>query len=223
MTTLQNTNLMVRPLVKKLSISGFLALAGMAGPVVLVITDMTTGLTAPGYNYIHDSISSLAWTRFGFVQTVGFLAIGLLVELFVAGLFFNVRGRRGFGFGLALLAVFGFGLLLVGAFHTNPAEGPSTVEGTIHGYAAKSIFWFFPVAAGLIATSLKNDPYWKPLFIYTIAAAGIAVALMISSIFLSESSWFGLFERILVADEIIWVEVMAYRLLRLSLKARPQP
>jgi hypothetical protein len=33
-------------------------------------------------------------------------------------------------------------------------------------------------------------------------------------------SWFGLYERILVAVMVIWVEVMAVQLLRLSLRAQ---
>jgi hypothetical protein len=219
MAMIQTTNLMTRPLVRKLSASGFLALAGMAGPVILVITDVVTGLAAPQYNFIRDSISSLAWSRLGFIQTIGFLTIGLLVELFVAGLFFNIRGRRGFGFGLAVLALFGFGLLLIGAFHTEIAGGPPTVEGTIHSLVAKSIFWFFPAASLLMAPTFKTYPYWRPLFVYSLGAAGFAVLLMIASLFLLEDTTvFGLFERILVADEIVWVEIMAVRLLLLSLK-----
>jgi hypothetical protein len=41
---------------------------------------------------------------------------------------------------------------------------------------------------------------------------GIALAIL-----QEESSWFGLVERLLVANMIIWVEVSALKLLRLSL------
>jgi hypothetical protein len=220
MDTFQPADFMTRPFFNRFSLSGIMALAGMSGPLILVITDLVTGLSTPGYNFIRDSISSLAWTRLGFIQTVGFLAIGLLVELFVAGLFFNLKGKRGFGFGLAVLAIFGFGLLLVGAFHTDQPGGVHTLEGVIHGWVAKTIFWFFAASALLMAPTLKADPHWKPLYRYSIAAAAVAVVLMISTLFLSESSWFGLFERILVADEIAWVEIMGIWLLRHSLKSR---
>jgi hypothetical membrane protein len=196
-----------------------LALAGIVGPIMLVVADMIVAFSDPGYNLIRHSISSLAWARLGWVQTIGFLAIGLLVELFVAGLYLNIRGVRGFGFGIGLLAVFGFGLLLIGAFHTDPAVGPSTVEGTIHGAAAKTIFWLFPIATLLISPSLRRDRRWRRLFIYSIAAAAFAVVFMILSVRLPpDLKWFGLLERILVADEIIWVEVMAISLLFLRLK-----
>jgi Protein of unknown function (DUF998) len=214
-------NLMTRPIVGRLGLNGILALAGIAGPLVLVIMDSVAALATPGYSLIRDSISSLAWTKLGFVQTIGFLVIGLLVELFVAGLLFSIRGAKGFGFGIALIAVFGFGLLLVGAFHTDPAGGMHTLEGTIHGIVAKTIFWLFPAAALLIAPSLRKNPFWKSLFIYSIIASIVAVGLMISTLWMpEENSKFGLFERGLVADEILWVEIMAIWLFRLSLRRK---
>ncbi len=219
----QYPNLTIRSVSGNFNLNAALAIAGIAGPVILVITDMVAGLSTPGYNYIRDSISSLAWTDLGWVQTIGFLAIGLLIELFVAGLFFNIRGRRGFGLGIGILAFFGFGLLLIGAFHTDPVNGPNTFEGAIHGYVAKTIFWLYPIAALIISYSMKHDPLWKDLFIYTIVAAVFAMVLMLSSILIpEEDGWFGLFERVLVADEIIWVEVMAIRLFSVSCRNRGQ-
>jgi hypothetical protein len=217
---LQTTNLLTRPVVSKLSLIGLLSLAGITGPCILVITDIVAASSAPGYNMIRDSISSLAWTRLGFIQTIGFLTIGLLVELFVAGLFFSVRGKRGFGFGLAALVLFGFGLLLIGAFHTSQSADTRTVEGIIHAWTAKSIFFLCPLAGLLMTPTLNIEKHWKSLAKYTLIAAIFAVIVMASSLFLEESAWFGLFERILVADEVIWVEFMAIWLLRLSFKTK---
>ena len=73
-----------RTSLRNINIHSILALAGIAGPVVLIIGDMAAGLSSPGYNLIRDSISSLALTRIGWLQTIGFLALGLLVEIFVA-------------------------------------------------------------------------------------------------------------------------------------------
>jgi hypothetical membrane protein len=206
-----------RPILGPLGLKSLLALAGILGPIILVVTDFTVAASDPGYSFIRHSISSLAWARLGWLQTIGFLTIGLLTEVFVAGLFFSIKGRLGFGFGIALLSCFGFGLLMIGAFHTDPAVGPHTIEGTIHGLAAKFIFWFFAVASLLIAPTLWKDPYWKPLFIYSLATAGFAIAFMVYSLWMPpDFAWFGLFERILVAIEVLWIEVMAVWLLRLS-------
>jgi len=210
-----------RPVLGRLTFKSLMALAGIFGPIILISTDYIVAFSDPGYSFIRHSISSLAWAQLGWVQTLGFLAIGLLTEFFVAGLYFSINGRRGFGRGIALLACFGFGLLMIGAFHTDPAIGPSTVDGTIHGLATKFVFLIFAIAILLVAPTLHGEPYWKSLYIYSIVTAIIAIGLMLNSIWMPpDFSWFGLFERILVADEIIWVEIMAIGLLRLSLRKR---
>jgi hypothetical protein len=190
----------------------------MAGPLVLIATDFTAAFSNPDYNMIRDSISSLALIPMGWLQTIGFLAIGLLVEIFAAGLLFNVRSDRGFHLGIGCLVFLGFGMLLIGAFRTDPVGAPDTTEGTIHMVAATIVFWLFPLASLLMAPSLKKDPYWQSIFRYTVVTGILALALAILVAILKDtSSWFGLAERILVANMIIWVEVAAIKLLRLSI------
>ncbi len=201
-----------------LDVRGILALAGVVGPFVLIVADLAAAFSEPGYNFIRDSISSLALTSMGWIQTIGFLAIGLLVEIFAAGLFLNIRGRRGFGLSIGLISSFGFGLLLIGAFRMDPVGGLRTTEGTIHGVAAAAVFWLFPIAISLLSLSLRNDPHWQGMFPYTVVASVLALAFVIGQLFLSaQLSWFGLYERLLVANAVIWVEVAAVRLLLLSL------
>jgi hypothetical protein len=120
---------------------------------------------------------------------------------------------------IALLVFFGFSLLLIGAFRTDPLGVDGTIEGRIHGLAATAAFWIFPAAILLIAPSFRNDPNWKGIFRYTLVAAVLAVVLVITlGVLPDETTWFGLMERIVVANMIIWVEVAAIKLLLLSLK-----
>jgi hypothetical protein len=206
---------------RRMNVHSLLAMAGMAGPLLLVVTDFTAALTSPEYNLVRDSISSLALTSLGWLQTIGFLAIGLLVEIFTAGLLFNVKRARGFHFSIGLLVFFGFALLLIGAFRTDPVGAVRTIEGRIHGLTASAAFWIFPVAILSIAPSIRKDPAWQGLFRYTVVAGILAIVLVITlGVFPDETSWFGLLERILVANMIIWVEVAAVKLLLLSLKRR---
>ena len=211
-------NLRSRPIIGPLNVYSILALAGVVGPLVLIVTDLTAAISQPGYSPIRDSISSLAWSPIGWLQTIGFLTVGLLVEVFVGGLLFSIRGGRGFGYGIGLLVCFGFGLLLIGAFRTEPVGVQQTIEGTIHDVTAKTVFFIFPIASLLIALSLRKDSRWEGLFRHTIATSCLALALVIGWLWLpDELSWFGLYERILVANAVVWVVIMAVRLLRLSL------
>ena len=97
---------------------------------------------------------------------------------------------------------------------------PTTIDGTIHLFAANTIFLALPLACLLIAPSLKIDSDWRPLFPYSIAIALFTLVwILIYKVWLpADLSWFGLYERILVVAEVLWVEVMAIWLLRLSLK-----
>lgn len=210
--------LRARSILGPLNVYGILALAGVTGPVVLILADLTAAFSDQRYDLVRDSISSLALTPMGWVQTIGFLAIGLLVEVFVAGLLFSIRRRWGFGLGLTLLVCFGFGLLLIGAFRTDPVGAPHTIEGTIHSVTATTVFWLFPTAILLLAPSLRNDPNWKNMFVYTVVTSVLAFALLIGQVWHpAQLSWFGLYERVLVANAVIWVEVIAVRLLLLSM------
>ena len=203
--------------VKKLNVHSALAFAGIAGPLILIITDLTAGFSNPDYNLVRDSISSLALTDAGWVQSIGFLAIGLLVEIFAAGLLFNIRDNRGFHLSIACLVVMGFGLLLLGAFRTDPVSAPDTTEGIIHNIAATSVFWLFPFTSLLIAPALKHDWHWESLFKYTVITGSLGFILVIMVGVLDDtSSWFGLAERLLVANVVIWVLIMGYKLLHIS-------
>jgi hypothetical protein len=202
-----------------MNVHSLLALAGMAGPLVLAVTDFTAALTSPNYNLVRDSISSLALTSLGWLQTIGFLTIGLLVEIFTAGLLFNVKGARGFRFSIGLLVLFGFALLLIGAFRTDPVGAARTIEGTIHGLMATTAFWIFPAAILIISPSFMKDPNWNGIFRYSLIAGLLAIALVITlGVLPDNTSWFGLLERLVVANMIIWVEVAAIKLLFLSVK-----
>jgi hypothetical membrane protein len=202
-----------------LNIYGLLALAGVAGPVVFIITNMITTFSARGYDVLHNTISSLTWTPLGWLQSIGFLAVGLFLEVFAGGLLFSVRGRRGFGIGIGLLVCLGFGLLLIGAFQEDFTGTAGTIHGRIHTIAATTVFSIFPIASLLIALSLRKDPYWRGLFLYTIIATVLAFGFVAVHFgLLPNQDWIGLYEQIMVGNMVIWVEVMAIQLLRMSLR-----
>jgi hypothetical membrane protein len=207
---------------KRLNINSVPAIAGIVGPVVVVVGDLAASLSTPGYSIVRDSISSLALTPIGWLQSIGFLAVGLLEVMLVAGLFFNIRRARGFHIGMGLLALCGFVLLLIGAFRMDPADAPRTIEGIIHTVASYGLGLLFSLSILSLAPSLKGDPNWRNLFTYTLVAGILGLALILGALFADQTGWFGLYERIIVANAIVWVEVAAVHLLRLSLRRGTQ-
>jgi hypothetical membrane protein len=203
---------------KRLTINSAPALAGIVGPIVVMVGDLAASLSSPGYSPVRDSISSLALTPIGWLQSICFLAMGLLEVFFVAGLFFNIRGARGFRPAVGLLALCGFTLMVIGAFRMDAPGTPRTIEGIIHTVASYSLGLLFAIAILSLAPSLKSDPNWKSILVYTLVAGVLAFGLIVGAFFAEQTGWFGLYERIIVLNAIIWVEVAAIHLLRLSLR-----
>jgi hypothetical membrane protein len=198
---------------------GFLALAGITGPWLLLGAELIVPLSLVNYSPLRDSISMLVWSGLGWIQSATLLIAGLLLEVFAAVLFLGIRGAKGFKFGILLLTLSGFGLLVVGAFPTDLPHFAPTLNGMIHGIASKTTFLLLPLAILLIAPSLRKDPYWRPMFGFSIAIVAVTFIWMTIYRWWSpqELGLFGLYERVLAAIEIIWIEVMAFWLLRLFL------
>ena len=76
-----------RSIIGPLNIYGISALAGITGPIIFISANITASFSNPVYSFIQDSISGLALTPMGWLQTIGFLVVGLLGEVFVVGLF----------------------------------------------------------------------------------------------------------------------------------------
>lgn len=208
---------------KRLNIDSVPALVGIMGPIVVVVGDLTASLSTPNYSLVRDSISSLALTSIGWLQSICFLAMGLLLEIFVAGLFFNIRRARGFHLGIGLLALCGFVLMLIAAFHMDVPGAERTIDGIIHTIASYGLGLLFPIAILSLAPSLKSTPNWKNVFVYTLIAGILGFGLIIGAIFGNQRGWFGLYERITILNALVWVEVVAIHFLRLLLRQELKP
>jgi hypothetical protein len=208
---------------KRLNIDSVPAIVGIVGPIVVIVGDLAASLSTAGYSPIRDSVSSLALTPIGWLQTICFLAMGLLLVIFVSKFFFNIRRARGFHAGIGLLAFCGFVLMLIAAFHMDAPGAKRTTDGIIHTIASYSLGLLFPIAILSLTRSLKSDPNWKNISIYTLVAGILALALILVALLAEQRGWFGLYERIIILNALIWVEVVAIHFLRLLLRQEPEP
>jgi hypothetical protein len=203
----------LKPMRKSTNINSVPAIVGIVGPVVVIVGDLAASLSIHGYSPIRDSVSSLALTSVGWLQSICFLTMGLLLEVFVAGLFFSIRRGRGFHTGIALLALCGFVLMLIATFHMD-YPGATTIDGAIHTIASYGLGLLFPIAILSLAPSLKTTPNWQNIFIYTLVAGVLALVLIMGALFAEQRGWFGLYERIIILNALVWVEVVAIHFLR---------
>jgi len=200
------------------------AIAGLAGPVLFGLLSTIAGLLWPGYDPVRQTISQLALGPQGRLQTAVFFLLSFLAMLFVIGLYPNVRDGIRLRIGITLLFLSGFGFLLIGIFPNDPPETIMTLRGLIHQTTIEAISILFPFACFPIVPSLKHDPRWENLATYTFITGvlGIILDIIGGMILLTHwlEPWFGLYERILTANALVWLEVMAIRLLLLSMSER---
>jgi hypothetical membrane protein len=192
-------------------------LAGVAGPVFLVLSDLICASFNPRYDLVYESISDQVFGPLGWLQTLSFYLFGILEIIFTLGFRRCMQQKRGFRTGIAVLFMIGLGFLIIASFHTDPPGYPRTLEGAIHIHAAEIIALLFPVACFLLAPSFKHDTRWKHLFPYTIIAGIVGLVLAVGRMRpMTQWVWFGLHERVMVLNAMIWMELAALRLLKLQ-------
>jgi hypothetical protein len=210
---------------RRLNVNSVPAIVGIVGSVVVIVGDLAASSSIPTYSLIRNSVSSFALTSLGWLQTICFLAMGLLWEIFAAGLYFNIRKARGFRLGIVLFALCGFVLMLIAAFHMDAQGAQRTIAGTIHTISSYSLGLLFPIAILCLLPSIKGTPRWRNIFVYTLIAGILGFGLIMGAIFGDQRGWFGLYERLIILNALVWVEVVAIHYLRLlqERQSKPQP
>src|SRR5688572_30295106 len=86
-----------------------LALAGIVGPIFFTVLVVVQGFLRPEYSHVKMPISALAAWPTGWIQTINFYVVGLLMIAFAVALHLGVQATRRGGTGFALLLMSGFG------------------------------------------------------------------------------------------------------------------
>lgn len=152
-------------------IDRLLALGGVLGPVVFVITVTLAGLLRPGYSPVDQTVSDLgigdhAWIVNGAVALLGLALVGFAIAFYR-----NVRPDADVRARLvtaALLASVGVSFALAGAF---PETDPR------HYVAALLFFVSAPLALASAGILLRGAPALRGWARATLAIAGLTVAL----------------------------------------------
>jgi hypothetical protein len=195
--------------------------AGLAMPIVSWGLSLVIIAAWPGYDPVSQSISLLANAPLGWLQTLAFVAGGLLGLAWAAGLS-SVLGasprQRALVLGLLLLQAaisFGFALL-----PTDPEGVPRTTVGALHLLDFYLYSVTMPLTLLALGLVMRRDPRWRSVARPSLAAAGlvlVATLLVPATVDGPLSPWLGLLERLYVAIPSLWqigVSLVALRLLR---------
>jgi hypothetical membrane protein len=196
-----------------------LAICGIIGPVSYAIVLITLGSLEPGYSHVTQTMSTLGSpvARHPIIMNIaGFGLLGLMIVALALGLDRGIRDGKGSKIGPGLVAVSGAAVGMLGIFHSEPGAESPTAMGTMHSVFVLIGGFALLLAPLAISPRLKRDEQWQSYVAYslgTVVVASVVAALYASNVF---ESWKGIIQRMAMAVLLIWLEVMAVKLLRVS-------
>lgn len=194
----------------------WLALAGVAGPMIFVIGFTVAGLLRPGYSPIREVVSALGVGANAWLQNSIFGVFGALLILFSIGLYYQLhpvtRGRW-LLIGCLLLLIGGAGMALSGIFTEEPATHPlHIICGFSLGFASPIVAFF------LFGRHLETVKGWRGYGRYSLLTGIVSTLLLLFSFVVYGPRFHigGLIVRILVLEVFAWHVIMGWRLFWLS-------
>ena len=204
------------------------AWAGMIGPALFVTTFTLEGWMRPGYDARAMFVSALALGPRGWIQCVNFVVFGALFIGFARGVAAEFPDGKASRAGPILLTIIGFSLLVSGFFVMDPVTvlpDLMTIHGKLHQFFGALVFSLSPVSCFVFLRRFHDDPRWRPLQWWTLAAGTITLAAVI---LLSAgptrapaapnafNAWNGLIQRTILIPYFAWQFIFALRLRALS-------
>jgi hypothetical protein len=161
------------------------------------------------YTLTADYVSELAIGRFGFVQTIAFLAFGLGTLALAAGIRRATRGSWGSLVGSFVFGLLGVGALVDAVFPVDEGRNPEqTMSGTVHILAGSLAFVFAMLGMFVLTRTFKRDVRWQSYWVLSLVLALGALV----TFFLPSGQWPGIFQRIFLGIVIAWMIFAALRL-----------
>ena len=195
----------------------FLALCGLAGPIVYVTVVAVLGHLYPGYSHLSQTMSELgaADAPHALVMNIaGIALLGVMIMAFAAALHQGSSQRGRTTFGTVLIAASGASLVMTAVFPCDTG-GEITLAGQLHGVFAAVGSVCMVVGMLITALILYEDSRWRSYAVLSVAIALLASALAVFYGLDIIEGWKGALQRISMGVALLWVVVVAVRLLRL--------
>jgi hypothetical membrane protein len=194
---------------------GGLAVAGMIGPVIFVVSFLVAGALRPGYSPLRQAISALGTGPNGWIEIASAETASVLITVFAIGLGVLLWPSLSTVWRwtcASLLSLPGVGLIIAG--FTDNARFRFT-----HTMASQAGLWGAVLAFLLFGIALYRARRWRPWSVYSLfASAATLVLLAVTFAGLSPGApladYGGLLERLVVIEVLAWYLVFGWKVLR---------
>jgi len=205
------------------------AISGITASLIWGILAAVGGFLRPGYNPLTQAISELGDTGAPLGSAIAERAViallGLLTILLAVGLHRGVGSGPDSRAGLAFMAVFGvFNIIQALFFPCDPGCVNTSFTGAMHSWIG--LAGFLALILGMLALSqrMRKDERWKRYSAYSVVSVIVFVGLYVGNILgygaISSVGIQGLVQRIVLGVPILWIGIVALRLLHLSNKSK---
>jgi hypothetical protein len=201
---------------------------GVIGPLLFIIVFLLEGATRADYNPLRYPVSSLSIGDLGWIQAANFLLVGVLLFAFAIGMRRALRGSRGGVWGPLLIGLAGIGLFGAGIFTTDPIYGypPSaplvlaqySLHGHLHNLCSLLFFAGLPTACFVFCRrfATSGERGWA---VYSLLSGlGMLATFVLAAVGFAQNPSLvqvaGVFQRLSISVGLIWVALLAFRLLR---------
>ena len=186
---------------------------------------LLAGHFSPGYSHITDTVSKLSeqGSPNPEIMTAGFISYGVLITGFAYALYLRLRrGVRAHAAWFAL-TLYGVSMILGGVFQDSPIQDNAALntEGVLHNAAIITSCLALLIGMWMFAGNVYRRPSWSGFTRFTIAASFVGLILSIVFAFQTSVPASGLLQRAFYLVLLLWVEVVAIWLLRLSFRRAP--
>lgn len=201
-----------------------LAQLTLAGVVVYVAIDVLLAFLRPSYSLIYNAESDYGRGPWFWVMDINFLlrcALSLALAVALSQVL-RPAGRARTGLTLLVIWAISSGLL---AFFADDIEGtPQHGSGIVHLVLAFIAFTAITIGAIVISANLMSDLAWRPAapVLLGISIAGAVAYLLLGAALKHHHAPGGLYERIFLGLELLWMAITAIIITRRTPAPHPE-
>jgi hypothetical protein len=172
-----------------------------------------------GYDPVREAVSSLVFSPFGWIQTAMFYLTGASLIALAVVFYLHIKPR--FKVGFLVLGLLGAAFAVIGINRPALPGAEASLSSVVHVGASVFIAAAFPMACLLLGPILRSGGHTF-LRWYTIVAGISSMSFFFvgGAILVLHFSFLGLFERIMLWNGQLWVELVCAQLLLDRYRAR---
>jgi hypothetical membrane protein len=188
-----------------------LAWLAIGGIIVYVAIDVLLRFLRPEYSLIYNAESDYGRGPWYWVMDSNFLLRCALSLAACVALRRSAGPDAGVRGGVYLVATWAVCSGLLAFFADNPEGTPTTASGVVHVVLALIAFACVVIGTILISAGLRSDPAWRSAasVLLAVAIAGAAAFLLLGTAHGRQHAPGGLYERIFLGLELLWIALAA--------------